>query len=69
MRYTAVFEFEKEPNIKKSDSWLGGSLCVINFSDALAELDTLNERMEAIENWYNTDGSVGGLSQIMESDV
>jgi hypothetical protein len=35
----------------------------------LAELEALQEKMNAIEHWYNTDGSVGGLSQIMDVDV
>lgn len=27
------------------------------------------EKLDAIENWYDTDGSVGGLSQIMHPDT
>jgi hypothetical protein len=66
MKYTAVFDFENEPTIKASDSWLGGKLCVIQFSDALDELNKLEEKMEAIQNWYDTDGSVEELSQLMD---
>lgn len=68
MKYTAVFEFEGEPTINKSDTWLGGKLCSVQFSDALEELDALQEKIDDIEDWYNTDGSVGGLSRIMEPD-
>ena len=49
MRYTAVFEFKDEPHIKKSDTWLDGTLCVINFSDALAELEALQAKMKMTE--------------------
>lgn len=66
MKYTAVFDFENEPTIKSSDSWLNGQLCVIQFSDAIDELNQLKKKMEAIQNWYDTDGSIGGLSQIMD---
>ncbi len=48
MRYTAVFEFAEEPTIKRSDSWNGGKLITIQFSDAIKELELLRETVEAI---------------------
>jgi len=48
MRYTAVFEFAEEPTIKKSDTWLGGTLCIVQFSDVIKELELLRETVEAI---------------------
>ena len=37
MRYTAVFEFPEgqKPAVGKKDSWLGGELVALQFSDAL----------------------------------
>jgi len=48
MRYTAVFEFDEEPTIKRADSWKGGKLITIQFSDALKELEILRGVVEAI---------------------
>lgn len=61
MKYTAVFEFEEEPNIKKSDAWLGGKLCSVQFSDALEELDLLKLKMESIQSWIDSNSSVENL--------
>lgn len=51
MRYTAVFEFKEgeEPAIGKGDSWLGGELCAVQFSDALEELEGLQAIRDAAE--------------------
>ena len=66
MRYTAVFEFEEHPRISRLDSWLGGKLCCVQFSDAIAELEVANEMIEDIERWYHTDGSkVSELAKII----
>ena len=44
MRYTAVFEFEGEaPRIGASDTWKGGKICAVSFSDALDELEILRD--------------------------
>ena len=65
--YTASFAFEKEPSIKKSDGWLGGKLLSVQFSDALEELEILKAKLDEIKKWYDTDGSVGGLANIMDN--
>jgi len=62
MRYTAVFEFAEEPTIKKSDTWLGGTLCIVQFSDALKELEILRGVVEAIA-FGDDDGDPYSLAQ------
>ena len=57
MRYTAVFEFEEHPSISRLDSWLGGKLCCVQLSDAIAELEVASEIIEDIEIWCKVDGS------------
>lgn len=32
----------------------------------VSEINKLQAKLDAIENWYETDGSVGGLSQVMD---
>jgi hypothetical protein len=67
-RYTAVFEFKESPNIRKCDSWLGGKLCIVAFNDVIKELVRLQAKMEIIQEWYETDGTLGSMSKIMEDD-
>lgn len=45
MRYTAVFEWPEgeEPRVGRGDKWKGGELCAVQFSDALIELQALND--------------------------
>ena len=54
MRYTAVFEFPdgEEPSVGKKDTWLGGELCVLQFSDALEELEKLREDMSVLRDMW-----------------
>jgi hypothetical protein len=69
MKYTAVFEFKEEPDIKKSDSWLGGELCSVQFSDALEELDALHKKMDELFHPTNHgfwDLPAGERAQFME---
>ena len=57
MRYTAVFEWEdgKEPVIGRRYDWLGGTLISVQFDDALAKLDELTERLEALEDCMDNE--------------
>lgn len=48
-RYTAVFEFDGyEPYVNRGDTWKGGKLCRVSFSDELVVLDELKKLVEAI---------------------
>lgn len=62
VRYTVVFEFDEEPKIKGNDSWLGGKLCIVQFSDALKELEILRGVVEAIA-FGDDDGDPYTLAQ------
>lgn len=57
MRYTAVFEWEGDsaPIISRKDSWLGGKLISVQFNNALAMLDEVNDRLEELENLHYGD--------------
>ena len=56
-QYTVVFEWEDDsaPIISRKDSWLGGKLISVQFNNALAQLDEVNERLEDLENLHYGD--------------
>lgn len=59
MRYTAVFEFPEgiAPAVGVNDSWLGGKICAVQFSDALYELEKANAVIEAARDVVALDWS------------
>lgn len=52
MIYTASFVFinGNKPKVGAGDSWLGGSLCRVSFSDEFYALEKLRQLAEAIAN-------------------
>lgn len=69
MRYTVVFEFPdgEEPAVGKKDTWLGGDLCAVQFSDALSDLEKLQRDMETLrEMWErNSLGAWADDTQVL----
>jgi len=49
----------------KADLHLSGD-CPLAEDEAIVWAGKRLDKLEAIEHWYATDGSVGGLSQIMD---
>ena len=65
-RYTLVFEWHdgQEPEINRDTSLFGGSICAVQFNDALAENERLIKRIEELKsalceamawNWLDGD--------------
>ena len=52
IRYTIVFEWPAgaEPEINRDTSLLGGSVCAVQFNDALSEVGVLRERIAELES-------------------
>ena len=49
MRYTAVFEFTDElPRISKTDTWQGGELCGVAFSDVFNDLRIIQKQRDGL---------------------
>lgn len=45
-----------------------GMIALYDANNEVLELIELRKKIESIQDWYDRDGSVGGLSQIMQPD-
>jgi hypothetical protein len=52
MKYTIVFEWPdgQEPRIGPQSTFEGGRCCKVQFSDALAEIEELEEKISSLES-------------------
>ena len=52
MKYTIVVEWPdgEEPVVRATDQFLGGKVCAVQFSDALAELEAMIEAQDRMLN-------------------
>ena len=71
-KYTAVFDWPdgEEPRIKKSDAWLGGTLCSVTFYDAISDYNALKKAAieVVVEHSDSASQSIIDMEKLLEGE-